>query len=123
MDVTSASTSPAPFVFGGRCCPLIDPDERNLAIQLFEETTVHFEDIRAADSGHKTVSLIKLMEREVCEENAWKLTDAKRLAHHNLTIFIPHVIHLFGVDIDRPKNPPTQLHELHRRFGNFEIGF
>ncbi|PWY81598.1 hypothetical protein BO94DRAFT_443735, partial [Aspergillus sclerotioniger CBS 115572] len=47
----------------------LKPDERDLAIRVFEDIIVHFEPLQAADSGYKPVTLINLMKCEVSEKD------------------------------------------------------
>ncbi|RAL03626.1 uncharacterized protein BO80DRAFT_289179 [Aspergillus ibericus CBS 121593] len=45
----------------------LPPEERDLAIRIFEEITLHFERYQATNSGYKPITLIRLMKHEVSE--------------------------------------------------------
>ncbi|KAL4931876.1 uncharacterized protein BDV17DRAFT_227681 [Aspergillus undulatus] len=45
----------------------LPPEERDLAIRIFDEITLHFERSQETDSGYKPITLIRLMKHEVSE--------------------------------------------------------
>jgi hypothetical protein len=66
----STSNSAAPSSLEGVIVPSsqpLPPEERDLAIRIFDEITLHFERSQETDSGYKPITLIRLMKHEVSE--------------------------------------------------------
>ena len=71
-NCASTSNSAAPFIPGRSYHSFtqpLPPEERDLAIRIFDEITLHFERSQETDSGYKPISLIRLMKHEVSEKD------------------------------------------------------